>query len=244
LSQLGRFSEAERYEAEALRLAEPSRYAITVAMVHDATTWCHVRRGDWATARVLNERALLAHREGNSHLTLANATAVSAYILSLLGESAEALRRLREGMDLVEGQAPQAVVVQLAGTYYWLAYASLALGRIEEAQSLADRALMYSSAQPGLAANVRQLLGDIATHPVRFDAERGEAYYRQALALAQPRGMRPVVAHCHLGLGKLYRRTGKREDAREHLTTATTMYGEMGMTFWLDKAEAEMRALA
>ena len=45
----------------------------------------------------------------------------------------------------------------------------------------------------------------------------------------------------HLGLGKLYQRTGQREQAQEHLTTATTMYREMGMTSWLEKAEAEMR---
>ena len=51
--------------------------------------------------------------------------------------------------------------------------------------------------------------------------------------------MRPLVAHCHLGLGKLYRRTGKREQAREHLTTATTMYREMDMPFWLEQAEEE-----
>ncbi len=56
--------------------------------------------------------------------------------------------------------------------------------------------------------------------------------------------MRPLVAHCHLGLGKLHRRTGKRDQAREHLTTATTMYREMDMRFWLEKAEAEMRELA
>ena len=54
--------------------------------------------------------------------------------------------------------------------------------------------------------------------------------------------MRPLVAHCHLGLGKLYRRTGKREQAQEHLTTATTMYREMDMRFWLEKAEAELGA--
>ena len=52
--------------------------------------------------------------------------------------------------------------------------------------------------------------------------------------------MRPLVAHCHLGLGKLYRRTGDRAKAQEHLTTAATMYREMGMTFWLEKAEAEL----
>jgi len=42
---------------------------------------------------------------------------------------------------------------------------------------------------------------------------------------ASPRGMRPLVAHCHLGLGKLYQRMGKREQAQEHLTTASTRWG-------------------
>jgi len=51
--------------------------------------------------------------------------------------------------------------------------------------------------------------------------------------------MRPLVAHCHLGLGKLYRRIGKQHEAGLYLTTATTMYHEMGMTYWLEKAEAE-----
>src|SRR3977135_492894 len=75
-------------------------------------------------------------------------------------------------------------------------------------------------------------------HPTRVAAESGEARYREALALAEPRGMRPLVAHCHLGLGKLYARTGKREQAQEHLTTATTMYREMDMRLWLEQVEA------
>ena len=69
--------------------------------------------------------------------------------------------------------------------------------------------------------------------------EEGEAHYRKALALAEPRGMRPVIAHCHSGLSKLYQRTGKREQAREHLATATSMYREMDMRFYLEQAEAE-----
>jgi len=77
--------------------------------------------------------------------------------------------------------------------------------------------------------------------PNRFDVGSGEAYYREALALAEPRGMSPLVAHCHLGLGNLYRRTGKSEEAQAHLTTATTMYREMDMRFWLEQAEAELR---
>ena len=68
--------------------------------------------------------------------------------------------------------------------------------------------------------------------------EAGERY-RQALALAHELGMRPLIAHCHHGLGKLYRRAGKREPAREHLGTATAMFREMDMRFWLEKANAE-----
>ena len=56
--------------------------------------------------------------------------------------------------------------------------------------------------------------------------------------------MRPLAAHCHLDLGRLFRKTDQHEQARQHLTTATTMFREMDMRFWLDQAEAELRELA
>jgi hypothetical protein len=61
------------------------------------------------------------------------------------------------------------------------------------------------------------------------------------MTIAEELSMRPLVAHCRLGLGKLYRRTGDRAKGEEHLALATTMYREMGMTFWLEKAEAAAR---
>ena len=100
-----------------------------------------------------------------------------------------------------------------------------------------------SEPQPGPAAHAQHLLGDIAAHPDRFDPGSGEAHYRQTLALAAPRGMRPLVAHCHLGLGRLYRRMGKTDPAREHLTSATTMYREMDMRVWPTQAEVAMAGL-
>ena len=97
-----------------------------------------------------------------------------------------------------------------------------------------------TDAQCHHAAHGLLLLGDIATHPVRFDAESGAAHYREALALGHLHGMRPVIAHCHLGLGRLYRRTGQPEHARENLATAMTMYREMDMDFWLEQGEADV----
>jgi uncharacterized protein HemY len=85
------------------------------------------------------------------------------------------------------------------------------------------------------------VLGTIAAQSDAF--VKAEVHYRNARTLGDELGMRPLVAHCHLGLGKLYRRTDKREQAREHLAAATTMYRDMGMTYWLEKAEAEVREL-
>jgi len=87
-------------------------------------------------------------------------------------------------------------------------------------------------------------MGDIAAGcgPPAF--EEAVQHYRQALVLASELGMRPLVAHCHLGLGKLDRRTSQREQAQEHLTTAMTMYREMDMRFWLEQTEADMAGLA
>ena len=122
-----------------------------------------------------------------------------------------------------------------------LGQAALLLVRLDDARRLGNRVVEFYMSQPGAVAHALHLLGNLASHPDRFDAESAEAKYREALALAEPRGMRPLVAHCHLGLGKLYRRSAKCEQAQEHLTTATTMYREMDMPFYLEQAEATMK---
>ena len=70
--------------------------------------------------------------------------------------------------------------------------------------------------------------------------EQAEAHYRQALALAEELGMRPLQAHCHRGLGTLYAKIGQREQARAELSTAIDLYRAMDMTFWLPQAEAAL----
>jgi len=96
----------------------------------------------------------------------------------------------------------------------------------------------------GYEAWALRLLGEIASHHARpEDVATARAHYGAAMALATELEMRPLEAHCHLGLGRLYRRTGTPEPAQEHLATATAMYGEMGMTYWLEKLEKGMGAL-
>jgi tetratricopeptide (TPR) repeat protein len=240
LAELGGFAEAAEYQAEAVRLAEPTSHAFTVSLVHFAAGTLHLLKGDWAKARSPIEHWIAVARTGNLVLQLPSAVASSAWVLAQLDETSEALSQLREGEQLLERQEARGIIGMHGYAYRWLGRACLLLGRLEEARRLGARAVESFSSQLGFAAHALHLLGDIATHPDRFDAERGEAHYREALALAEPRGMRPLVAHCHLSLGKLYRRTGEGEQGREHLTTATTMYREMDMRFWVTQAEAEL----
>jgi tetratricopeptide (TPR) repeat protein len=126
-----------------------------------------------------------------------------------------------------------AVSLVQAGEAYLLA------GQVDEARASADRALRFSRerGERGHEAWALRLLGEIAAHTDPPDVKPAEEHYRQALARGDELGMRPLVAHCHLGLGTLYRRTGDQAKAEEHLTTATTMYREMGMGFYLAQAD-------
>src|SRR5262249_14372204 len=118
----------------------------------------------------------------------------------------------------------------------------LSVGRINEAASHAREALalVRRLGARGNEAHALCLNGDIAA---AAGADDTEGYYRQALALAEPRGMRPLVAHCHLGLGKMHPRMGNPDQAQQHLTIATALYRDMDMAYWLEQAEAELRQL-
>jgi class 3 adenylate cyclase/tetratricopeptide (TPR) repeat protein len=241
LAELGRFAEAAPYHAEAIRLAEATYHPFTISLAHQAGSVLHLLKGNWVQACSLIERWIAVLRAGNVPTNLPGAVASSAWVLAQLGDASEALSRIRGCEQLLERQAARGRGL-LGRAYHPLGRACLLLGRLDEARHLGDRALESSRSQPGYAAEALRLLGDIETHPDRFDAERGEAHYRQALALAEPRGMRPLVAHCHLGLGQLCRRMGRPQEALEHLTLATTMYREMDMRFWLEQA-AELKEL-
>ena len=240
LAQLGRFAEAGGDAAEAIRLAGPTRRPQPIGMAHFGATTFHVLKGDWAKARESAEDWIAAVRTGNAIIQLPIAVAVSAWILAQLGKTSESLGRLQEGEQLLERQVQRGFIGNLSPAYHALGRATLLLGRLDEVLPLASRALEFSPHHPGLAADALHLLGDLAVHPDRFDAERGETHYRHALALAEPRGMRPLVAHCHLGLGRLSQRTGRRPEADSHVALATALYREMDMTYWLEQAEAAL----
>jgi tetratricopeptide (TPR) repeat protein len=123
-----------------------------------------------------------------------------------------------------------------------LGEAQLLAGYLEEAHALAEHALALARAhqERGNEAYALRLLGEIAARCDPLESNQAVPYYQQALTLTDELGMRPLMAHCHLGLGILYSRIGRREQARAELSTALTLLRSMGMTFWLPQAEAAL----
>ena len=245
LSELGRFAEADAYKAEMIRLAETTQSPqtpLTLCHTYYAACSFHLLKGDWTRARSMIERSVEVARTGNVIVNLRNAVASSAWILAQVGEMSGAIDRLREGEQLVADARARGYGGVGSLTAAPLGRACLLLGRLDEALHWGTRAVEACAHRPGSEAHAQHLLGDIASHPERFDPGTAEAHYRQALSLAEPRGMRPLIAHCHLGLGRLYQRAGKHEQAREHFTTAISSYREMGMSC-LTEAETELREL-
>ncbi len=159
----------------------------------------------------------------------------------LVGRPAEGIPLLREAIEL---QEQAGAFVDRALWTRVLAGLHLRAGNLEEAQATAEAALRFAR-RHGERANeawTHWVLGQVATE--RDEPDAALRQFETAHGLAAELGMRPLVAHCHRGLGKLYRRTGKWQEAQGQLATATTMYREMEMQFWLEQAEAEGSELA
>jgi tetratricopeptide (TPR) repeat protein len=121
-----------------------------------------------------------------------------------------------------------------------LSEACLLVGRVDEASALAARLLELSHTGHGYQAHACRLLGEVARRREPPDIDQAATHYRQALSLAEEVGMRPLQAHCHLGLGTLFATAGQAEPARAELSTALAMYQAMDMTFWLPETEAAL----
>jgi tetratricopeptide (TPR) repeat protein len=230
-TEVGEFERALAVAGEALEHAEALGQPYSLYHALWAHAAVHLEKGDHQRA---TEAATQAARvSGELNFPRLRQMGVLGHALTLAGRPLEAVSLLETSV----ARRRNAFTNQRDTLYLGAAY--LAAGRLDDAlrtiQPVVD--IARASSQRGREAHALRLLGE--THAARDEADAALDAHGRAFARATQLGMRPLVAHCHLGLGKLYRRTDKREQAHEHLVTATTMYREMGMTYWLEKAEAE-----
>jgi DNA-binding NtrC family response regulator/tetratricopeptide (TPR) repeat protein len=242
LAHLGRFVEGIAEGETAVRVAESEDRPHGLIAAHAALGAVCLERGDCFRAILLLERALALSSAWSLFEWASGVASSLGYAYILAGRAAEALRLLA---DDVAAEEP---IGALGGEARRLAYRGagrLATGDRHEALADARRALEVAMTrrERGNEAWALQLLGDLAAGEELPNVETADLRYREARALADERGMRPLVARCHLGLGALYGRAGAPARARDHLTTAVAMFRDMDMRLWLERADAERDAL-
>ena len=237
LAELGEFGEATRRTEESLPRARASQNPIALMMACMGVGMVYLRQGNAAAAMPPLEQGLeVCHAFGFTALNFHGIAASLGAAYALANRTAEGIPLLRKVAD--QSASMKVVSDHLLGAIP-LGEVALATGQIEEAAQLGEHALALARKhkQRGHEVYALRLLGEVAARRDPSHEPEAEAYFRSSIALADELGMRPLIAHCHLGLGKLYRRTGDHAKAREHLTTATTMYREMDMGFYLAQAD-------
>ncbi len=241
LAERGDFRAAIGRGQEGVDIADAVHHAYSVAYACWGLALAYVVRGDLAQAARVIERAVALCREWNLPILGPLTSGLLGLVHARSGRVVDAVALLREAVTTYERSFGRGIWYSLS--VIWLSEALLLSDRLEDARSVAERALALTREFKHRVCEpwALRLLGEIAAHGDPPDVVAAVAAYRQALTLTEELGMRPLVAHCHLGLGTLYQRTGDRAKAEEHLATAVTMYREMDMGFWLEKAEAALR---
>jgi tetratricopeptide (TPR) repeat protein len=220
LAEVGAFAEALAQAEEALQIAKTIEHPWAETSAHRSLGHVYLRQGDLSKAIPLLERAWQLSRALRVCLRPVGAC--------------------HRGPDAARGGAPtgHTSVIYLPA----ICEAYLVLSRAADARDLAQQALAYSRARQrhGTQAQALWLMGNITVQHDIHRANEAQTHYQQALALAEARGMRPLQAHCHLGLGTLYATTGQQRQAHAALSAALALYRAMDMTFWVPQVEAAL----
>ena len=238
-AERGTFTEGLALAEEGLRIAESVPHPFSLIEACRSMSVLYLRRGDVQRAIPVQERALALCQDWHILLLLPRQAAALGLAYALDGRVAAGLPLAVHGVEQAVTSGHQG---QLVPAIAYLSEAYLVAGRLEEAHQHAVQALDLARQyqQRGTQAWALWLLGESTARQVSPEGEPAVGHYRQALALAEALGMRPLQAHCHRGLGTLYAAVGQRKQACTALTTAIEMYRAMDMTFWLPQAEAAL----
>jgi len=244
LAELGEFDLALTRGEEAIRIAEAVEHPYSIIAAYFGVGGVYLRRGDITRAISVLERALDLGRTWDTQLRLwfLGVAPSLGHAYALAGEPVRAIPLLERAME--RASATRLMFAQSLRVG-WLAHAYLGAGRVNEARALAADALALARRhrERGHEAWIQGVVGDVAAHGESPDFAAAETAYQQAMQSATDLGMRPRLACCHLGLGKLYRRAGKGAQALEHLTAAAGLFDAMAMPLWRDETASLLAAL-
>jgi class 3 adenylate cyclase/tetratricopeptide (TPR) repeat protein len=238
---LGDFDVGFAKVEEAIAIAQQLGHPYTLIIAYWGAGDAYVIRGDLIKAIGVLERGLELCRRGDFVLMAPIVTRILGEAYALAGRHADAVGYEQRAAEQLESLR---YIPALPTAYAGLGEAQFLAGRAADALRSARVAVDLSRrhGQRGTLAGALRILGDILTEGEAPDAQAGAAY-EEALALAETHGMRPLVARCRLGLGRLHLKARRPAEARAHLEAAASQCAAMGMTLWAEQADAALLAV-
>jgi len=239
LSETGQFGEALRLAEESIRMAEERKHPDTSFWAYRGAGVAHLLRGDAERATELLEQALEVCRRHDLPVYLSAITADLGHAYTQLEDIEQGLALLRQAVD---GASPGKQLYP--HLVLELGEGQLSAGHLREARECAEagRTLAGERRERSREARALALLADVARLKDAPDTESPESFYQAAISIAEPLGLRPLLARCLLGLGLTRRHRGQEVDAQAALTEAAHLFREMEMVTWLSRAEEALRA--
>jgi tetratricopeptide (TPR) repeat protein len=239
LAELGDFKQAIATGEEAVRIAQAAGQHYSEVWARDGLGYAHLRQGNFSAAVAVLKPGLALCRAMDFRAALPFAAAFLGSACAWLDSATDAIPLLEEALEAL-------TEMRLLGVQSWvmtlLAEACLLTGRVVEGQTQAEQivALAHTHQELGWEAWALKLVGDgHAREPT--ETEEAADTYQRAHTLATELGMRPLVAHCELGIAKVHLQANQREQARRHLANAGQMYLELDMGFWVRASEAALK---
>jgi len=239
LAELGEFTEALRYAREAKQLSEKTREPFDEIHVNTSIAFLHLRQGDFPAAIPLAQAAI-------AECQLHDLPHMWNVAVSHLGYAFALSGRVGESLPLLQAAVQQSTEKRVQAAHsLWqirLAEGYLFADRVEEAVALAESALERTRAhgERGYEGYALRILAEARARA--GSAATAEDAFRCAGALAQECGLRPLLAHCQLGAGKLHLALGRTREAAADLAAAADLYRTLRMIFWLPEAETALTA--
>jgi class 3 adenylate cyclase/tetratricopeptide (TPR) repeat protein len=238
LAEQGSFARGDEIAAEAQGISEEARSPDTIIHALFGIGYSRGLRGDVRAAGAPLERALAIIEETGLSFYAPWAKSFLGSVYVIAGRASEAIDILAAGVrDAEVGHIGCVYARVLIG----LAYAHSLAGELTNARAAGEKGLheAVEAGERGHEAYARHLFGLILSQENNF--EQSARSLGEALGLATELGMRPLVAHCHVGLANVSGRTGNRTESDQHFAVAAALYREMGMRYWLEKAEKKMK---
>jgi class 3 adenylate cyclase/tetratricopeptide (TPR) repeat protein len=240
-AQLGRFNEGKTLAEEAMTIAKEADHASSLAFAHISLGFIHLVQGSVDLAISTLEKCQKICAANNIQVLIPHIGSNLAYAYALAG-------RVDDAIPLMETADEQSKLIGRKAAWSlrltWLGHASLLGRQIGKAREQAQRAVCLASdaGERGYEAWARKLLGDVIQEESSNPSEALN-HYLASMALANELAMRPLQAHIHLSLGRLYHRENQIEKARTELALGLTSYRSMEMPLWIAVAEQELGTL-